>query len=927
MDLFTRLFRSKKELSILPHEDFRAGSDWLGVTIYNMLLTLGAGALIWLLLNQIVDRRFLALWLALLTGLAIVRLLYAGYLKVFVPHARDVSRHRRSHAVLTALGGALWGSSLFMVAPSESLAAQSLLFVVLLGVNSVVYTSHLQNPEMQLVFAVPLYMMATAWSIVYAGEIPIALALALPFLMLVNVYLYAVRSHQLAAPYREAVQNALLKRQVELAERSRDHEAVLKRTAESDLNRTMRLFLDGPAVAYRFKMVDEQREIMWLSDNVYQFGYGSDRLLGERWESLVHPDDLAVIVPGACQFSSRQDFADCHKEYRLRCQDGSYRWIYDYMVPVFNKAGNVRFLDGYFLDVTNAHQVQEALSRERERAQVTLQSIGDAVITTDVDGRVQFINRQAEKLTGWRNEEARGVSLEEVLAIRLDENRHWIRDPLTFFHQQRKRRHSDRLVVEHCSRNGVHGLIEFNVSPINRDGEQIGYVAVFRDVTEQEELRQEIEFQARHDDLTGIYNRWEFENRFAALVDEDAPSASQQHVLMFLDLDQFKLVNDTCGHHCGDELLRQLTGRFGACLDNSAILARIGGDEFGVLLENCSTERGLEIAEALRDAATSFKFVWRERSFDVGVSIGVVPVIPPAASIHTLMRLADVACYLAKERGGNSIRLHRAGDRELAQRQREMNWATRLRDSVAADDFSLHYQDIVPIASRGRSPAEADPRKIEILLRLHDDTGKMLTPDHFLAPAERYNLMPELDRWVIREAFAWYQRAGHRENVAMNINLSGLSFGAPGFLQFVEDQLTQFDVPPEMVCFEVTETAAIQNLAEAEKFMNALRSLGCRFALDDFGTGLSSFEYLKVLPVDYVKIDGRFVREILNDRVDRAMVSAINDVGHTMNIQTVAEYVENDEILDELARLNIDFAQGYGIGQPQALDSLSSRVH
>ncbi|HGG60438.1 MAG TPA: EAL domain-containing protein, partial [Gammaproteobacteria bacterium] len=722
-------------------------------------------------------------------------------------------------------------------------------------------------------------------------------------------------------PLRERVQNALLRRQIELSERFLHHEAVKKSTAESDLNRTLRLFLDGPVVAYRFRRKGDQREIIWISENIYQFGYNAARLAGKRWESLVHPDDVEGIAPGRCDFSDGEDFTDCRKEYRLRCQDGEYRWIYDYIVPVFNSEGTISFFDGYFLDVTRSHLTREALLHEKERAQVTLQSIGDAVVTTGADGRVQFLNGGAEALTGWRSKDARGVHLNEVLVIRIDERKGWIRDPLKFFYRQRDTSRRERLVVEYSSRNGDLGLVEFNVSPIDSGGDILGHVLVLREVTEQEELRKEIEFQARHDDLTGIYNRWEFENRFEGML-AGAVDDGARHVLMFLDLDQFKLVNDTCGHHCGDELLRQLTARFGACLDNEAILARLGGDEFGVLLKDCSIERGMKVARALRDSARKFRFVWQGRTFEIGVSIGIVPVAPPYASIHHLMKLADVACYLAKERGGDGIRLHSDGDQELARRRQEMNWATRLKGSMAADDFALHYQDIVPIGESSNTRT----RKIEILLRLRDGDGAMLSPEEFLASAERYNLMPELDRWVIRKAFEWYEKTGHAENVVMNINLSGLSFCDGGFLEYIQALFQQYKVPPGAVCFEVTETAAIQNLAEAESFMYSLRGLGCRFALDDFGTGLSSFEYLKVLPVDYVKIDGRFVKGILTDDVDRAMVSAINDVGHTMKLQTVAEYVESEAILGELSKLNVDFAQGYGIGQPRSLDAFSGRI-
>ena len=893
-------------------------SEWPTLTTYNMGLTCLVAGLVWWMIHPFTETGMLLIWSTAICGVSALRLLYATFLNIGSLPIKLMRFYTPGFYTLAAISGVIWASVLFLVTPGEMLAVDAFLVMVLFAVNVVAYASYIRTPTVQLILGTPIYVLIWIWTGMGSGFFHTAINLSIPILLIANWYLVKYQSRRLVSPNQEKLRMSLMQREINLTKGSLSYEVEERLAVESDLKRTHRLFLDGPAVAYRFKINNMQREVLMLSGNVQQYGHNAHALTGKLWENLVHPDDLDVISLECLSGYDDRTSPLCQREYRFRRADGSYRWIYDYIVPVRDENDKFVYLDGYFIDVTKLHNIGDALSKEKERAQVTLQSIGDAVITTDTHGLVQFSNQEAERLTGWHSSEANHVSINEVLSIRRDEKTAWINDPLKFYYGLQDEDSNEHITVEYRSLNGEFGLIDFHASEIKSEsGEVYGHVLVLRDVTEEEELLKEIEFQARHDDLTGIYNRWEFENRFNALVSATRDESSA-HILMYMDLDQFKLVNDTCGHHAGDELLRRLTAAFGACLDNDAILARLGGDEFGVILENCGVDIGLDVARALRDTAQNFIFTWDDKSFDVGVSIGVVPITFPVESVHTLMGFADVACYLAKEHGRNNIRLHREEDQELAKRKAEMNWATRLKASVAADEFSLHYQDIVPV-----EPTETPSnRKIEILLRLRDENGNYLTPDHFIPSAERYNLMPDLDRWVINEAFRWYQKTGYAKNIIMNINLSGLSFCAPKFLEFVYQKFNQYQVPPGAVCFELTETAAIQNLPEAENFMRSLRALGCRFALDDFGTGLSSFAYLKDLPIDFLKIDGKFIKGISKDRIDRAMVSAINDVGHTMNIKTVAEYVENDSIFAELRKLKVDYAQGYGIGKPKALDTL-----
>jgi diguanylate cyclase (GGDEF)-like protein len=385
---------------------------------------------------------------------------------------------------------------------------------------------------------------------------------------------------------------------------------------------------------------------------------------------------------------------------------------------------------------------------------------------------------------------------------------------------------------------------------------------------------------------------------------------------MYLDLDQFKVVNDTCGHEAGDRLMRQMSALLTPCLREGDTLARLGGDEFGVLLENCPPEAALKVADKLRQTVTDFHFAWDQLRFNIGVSIGLVNVEDGLFTIAEVLRAADAACYMAKEKGGNRVTVYHADDNELTTRQGEMQWIGRLQKALDEDRFLLYAQDIVPVSGASRQG-----RHCELLVRMVDERGELVPPRSFIPAAERYNLMPAIDRWVVRTALATLSRARayndpHQFELCA-INLSGASIGDERFLDFVQDQLRIFDVPRECICFEITETAAIHNLDKAQRFIEKFRAVGCRFALDDFGAGMSSFAYLKHLPVDFLKIDGGFVKDMADDPIDRAMVEAINSVGHVMGKQTIAEFVNSERVMAALRDIGVDYAQGYGIAKPQ----------
>lgn len=396
-------------------------------------------------------------------------------------------------------------------------------------------------------------------------------------------------------------------------------------------------------------------------------------------------------------------------------------------------------------------------------------------------------------------------------------------------------------------------------------------------------------------------------------------SDGPHHALCYLDLDQFKLVNDTCGHVAGDEFLRQVGQLLQSHVRQRDTLARLGGDEFGLLMEHCSLEEAMGVARKLSSAIAGYRFLWEDKSFHIGVSIGLVCVDETTADMSALLRAADSACYVAKDLGRNRIHIHQDDDEALATRHGEMQWAARLPRALDEDRFQLYFQPIVPVAD-----GETGVQHFELLLRMQDETGKMVLPSVFLTAAERYRLSSRLDRWVIGTAFRWF--ADHQTQLThpfvCSINLSGCSLDDVGFLEFVKAQFKLRRIPPERICFEVTETVAITNLSDAKVLIQSLKQLGCHFALDDFGSGLSSYAYLKNLPVDFLKIDGVFVKDMLQDPMDLAMVKSINEIGHVMGKHTIAEFVESEAILERLRSIGVDYAQGFGIGRPQPIDRM-----
>jgi diguanylate cyclase (GGDEF)-like protein/PAS domain S-box-containing protein len=556
----------------------------------------------------------------------------------------------------------------------------------------------------------------------------------------------------------------------------------------------------------------------------------------------------------------------------------------------------------------------EALYQEKERYRVTLASIGEAVITTDIRRCITFMNPIAEKITGFAQSDALGLKLEKVLQATDEHSRAPLEDLV-----QACLRGDTSLSPEHTLvvlDDGEKSIIDAALSPIkNSQSEAIGAVISFRDVTEKREMTRKLAHQAMHDSLTGLVNREEFERRLKRVFDERVPH--DEHALLYLDLDQFKIVNDSCGHMAGDEMLKQIAQLLQTCLRKRDTLARLGGDEFGALLEHCTPELAVRIAEKMRRAVHAFRFLWEEHQFGVGVSIGVVPITDTSDSIQEIMKAADSACYLAKDQGRNRVQLFKTNDSDLARRHGEMRWIPHIQRALAENRFRLDIEPIVAVSNPQSRIAHG-----EVLVRMLDKAGEVVPPGAFIPAAERYDQMVAVDKWVIGHALNLITTCPKQNSPdLLSINISAQSLSDGSFLEYVLDALGEADLASRL-CFEITETAAITNYRHALEFITQLRKRGCRFALDDFGSGLSSFSYLKTLHVDFLKIDGRFIAGMLGDAVDAAVVNAIHQIAHVMNIKTIAEYVENARTVDRLKAVGVDYAQGSYFGAPRSLETL-----
>ncbi|MDB5894814.1 MAG: hypothetical protein JWQ88_2345, partial [Rhodoferax sp.] len=605
---------------------------------------------------------------------------------------------------------------------------------------------------------------------------------------------------------------------------------------------------------------------------------------------------------------------------RIQAHGGALRWIRT-MGAVEYEDGAPVGLAGAFQDVTERQRLSEELARQHELLRVTLQSIGDAVITTDKLGSITWLNPVAERLTGWLNAEAVGRQLDQVFHIVDEATRRLAENPILACIRADKVMGlaPDTVLI---SRTGQEFGVQDSASPIRDDhGQMLGAVLVFHDVTEQRRISGEMSFRAKHDALTGLVNRLEFETQLQQLLDKSRQNGVG-HALMFIDLDQFKLVNDACGHAAGDQLLQQVARLLEEAVRGRDTLARLGGDEFAILLERCSTDQAMRVAQQVCDRMDEFRFLHDGRRFRIGTSIGLVPVDTRWHSTTAVMQAADTSCYAAKEAGRNRVHAWFDTDAVMHARTGDMKWATRLEQALDEDRFVLFAQRIFPLTG------DTSRESLEVLVRLRETDGSLVLPGAFLPAAERFNLATRIDHWVLRHTIAALQGQPDLDRIGcLCINLSGQSVGDRAFHRKAFSLLG--DAGPALcakMIIEITETAAITNMADATRFIEQAHALGIGIALDDFGAGASSFGYLKSLKADKLKIDGQFVRDVIDDPLDHAAVRCFVDVARVVQMKTVAEFVDSQAVLECIRAMGVDYAQGFYLHRPEPLEAVFGKM-
>lgn len=649
----------------------------------------------------------------------------------------------------------------------------------------------------------------------------------------------------------------------------------------------------------------------WNSSAERIFGFTKSEALGKHAGELILTNEFVDVADEVWQRIITQSGGE-RSTNENKTKSGNCIICEWYNTPILDAYGELEAVVSLANDITQRVQAQEELYNEKELAEITLASIGDGVLTTDGNGLITYINPVAEALTGWSLDEGLGEAVQNIYRVTDEFGVRLQEDPV-----QRCIKNAERLEMNQNlslqNRDGRRFPVVHTVSPIfNHDSQVVGSVLVIRDISELKILESRLVYQASHDPLTGLVNRHEFELRVEHAI-TTATTDNKQHVLMYLDLDQFKVVNDTCGHIAGDELLKQISTQLYNRLRDTDTLARLGGDEFGVLLEGCPIEKGENIAETLRQSIRDYRFVWQDKTFEIGVSIGLVAITQESGSLTDILSAADSACYVAKDLGRNRSHIYLESDDILAARHGEMRWVQQINEAISEDRFVLYAQKIEALTNKGES------MHFETLVRMLDTDGGIIPPGAFIPAAERYDLMSTIDRWVISNALKKLDEVleeNPEQEFICALNISGQSLCDDDFLDFAIEKINLSEVQPAAICFEITETAAISNLTKATHIINTLREFGCRFSLDDFGSGLSSFAYLKNMKVNYLKIDGVFVRDITEDPVSSAMVEAIHKVGHVMELETIAEFVENTTIRNYLRGIGVDYAQGFGIQKP-----------
>ncbi|NOT08915.1 MAG: EAL domain-containing protein [Gemmatimonadales bacterium] len=672
-------------------------------------------------------------------------------------------------------------------------------------------------------------------------------------------------------------------------------------------------------------VVDREGRVMALNQEAQQFlGWSERELLGEPVSRFIPTRYHRLLQSGADPndgsppVATRNGMVRC---FARRC-DGSEFPVEVVRRPLGPGKGALSLIT--LRDLTPSHRAQEAESAANGQAQATLEAIGDAVIATDTTSRITYLNPVAVHLTGWAAAEALGESLDVVLRLVSEDDRSPVKNTAArCLEEGRPIDLEDGVVL--VRRDGTEVPVGDSAAPVrNGNGDIIGVVLVIQDESEKRRVGHRLSFEATHDALTGLINRREFERRLTRVV-ADLANADSDQVLLCLDLDRFKIINDSCGHDAGDDLLRSLGPLLGSHLRKRDTLARLGGDEFGVLLENCPVAEAERIAESLRVAVAQYRFEWGSTSFSIGASIGLVQLTADNGGVAVVMRAADAASYAAKEAGGNRVHSERRGKVADGVSQSVARRVTRLARAVDESQFQLYVQPIVPLQHDGTTHS-----RWEVLLRLPDGRGGVQDAGDFLPQAERYSLMPVIDRWVVRETIAllgcWHRDHPSAELPVFSINLNASALAEEGFLSLVEHELARYGLPSSCLCFEITESAALANLPRTVRFLAGIRATGCAVALEDVGSGLASFAHLRALAVDFVKIGGHFVHGVADDPIHGGIVSAVNQIGLSMGIATIAKQVGSNRVLRKLQSLGIGYAQGRALTPPIPLTDAGGRL-
>jgi len=694
----------------------------------------------------------------------------------------------------------------------------------------------------------------------------------------------------------------------------------LKGLSHLDDSNRFHLLVDAVHDSAVYMLDLDGRVESWNAGAQKMKGYTSNQIIGRHFSVFFPKEDQDAGKPDALLAKALQEGSYQDEGWRVRC-DGSTFWAAVVIRPILSSDGTPIGFAKISRDLTEQRRQQQALAaaeralhQERDRLEVTLLSIADGVICTDARGFVTRMNPAAEKMTGWSREEAIGHPVEDVFDLCLEETRTPVRNPVR-----------DCLLTGRSSflregislrvRNGSARDVQDSAAPIHaHDGSVTGAVLVFQDVTPMRSIQREIAFSVSHDALTLLPNRRQFETALDDALKRTL-STGMRHTVCFLDLDRFKVVNDTAGHTAGDVLLKSVATLLTRLVRISDVVARLGGDEFAIILEGCTPSQAEPTLRKIMDAVSALGFVWDDRSFPVSASLGVAEM-NEKSDIATVMKQADVACYAAKTAGRNHMSVYHPDNGEVYDRHHQLQVASEIRDAIHANRFTLFAQPIV--STRG----DNTPR-YELLLRMKGRGGEMIAPGSFIPAAERYDLMADLDRWVLTQVLE-YQGAklATIPRIQLSLNLSANSLNDAKFLPFFLDLLRRSPIPPSALTFEITETSLINNLITASAVIEQVRATGCKVALDDFGIGMSSFSYLRSFRVDFIKIEGSFVRNIQHSPVDMTIVRSINNIAHEVGAKTIAEFVEDDEILKHITYLGVDFAQGYAVGHPEPIETL-----